>query len=298
MIETLRGRSTATAGPRTRPGAPAGHVARPRASWPSRSRPASSSASARAARTGSTRCVAIAASHAAPRSRAGGDRAELPAQDRHGDAQRAGVPARRVLCGRSPSPGSMLPPDVHLQAPPNLTDDFGSLLAAGIDDWGGVSPVTVDHVNPERPWPALDRLRAVTERAGFVLAPRLTIYPEFALDPSRWLDPAMRFPVLDRADAELLGRDDPGRTSRRRSPALATPATAPRSSSSGTRPRRGTRAPRRRRRRWSRRRRALRGPVGEVLAGVLARPGARHRRDRHPVRRPRTRGRRRRRGRR
>ena len=104
----------------------------------------------------------------------------------------------------------VLPPDVHLQAPPNLTDEFGSLIAAGIDDWGGVSPVTADHVNPERPWPDLDRLREVTESAGHVLAPRLTIYPEFALDPLRWLDPAMRFPVMDRADAELLGRDDPG----------------------------------------------------------------------------------------
>ena len=104
----------------------------------------------------------------------------------------------------------VLPLDVHLQAPPNLTDEFGSLIAAGIDDWGGVSPVTADHVNPERPWPDLDRLREVTESAGHVLAPRLTIYPEFALDPLRWLDPAMRFPVMDRADAELLGRDDPG----------------------------------------------------------------------------------------
>jgi len=104
----------------------------------------------------------------------------------------------------------ILPVDVHLQAPPNLSDDFGVLLDAGIDDWGGVSPITADHVNPERPWPDLDRLRAVTEDAGFVLAPRLTIYPEFALDPARWLDDAMRFPVLDRSDAEALGRDDPG----------------------------------------------------------------------------------------
>ena len=104
----------------------------------------------------------------------------------------------------------ILPPDVHVQAPPNLSDDFGTLLHAGIDDWGGVSPVTSDHVNPERPWPALERLRGVTEAAGFVLAPRLTVYPEFALDPGRWLDPALRFPVLDRSDAEGLGRDDPG----------------------------------------------------------------------------------------
>jgi FO synthase len=104
----------------------------------------------------------------------------------------------------------ILPPEVHLQAPPNLSDDFGVLLDAGIDDWGGVSPVTADHVNPERPWPALDRLREVTEARGHVLAPRLTIYPEFALDPARWLDDGLRFAVLDRADAEGLGRDDPG----------------------------------------------------------------------------------------
>jgi 7,8-didemethyl-8-hydroxy-5-deazariboflavin synthase CofH subunit/7,8-didemethyl-8-hydroxy-5-deazariboflavin synthase CofG subunit len=104
----------------------------------------------------------------------------------------------------------ILPADVHVQAPPNLADDFGVLLDAGIDDWGGVSPVTADHVNPERPWPALDRLREATEARGFALAPRLTIYPEFATAPDRWLDPALVFPVGDRADAEGLGRDDPG----------------------------------------------------------------------------------------
>src|SRR2546421_10250802 len=58
---------------------------------------------------------------------------------------------------------------MHVQAPPNLSDDLGALLAAGIDDWGGVSPVTIDHVNPERPWPALDRLRAATEASGKTL---------------------------------------------------------------------------------------------------------------------------------
>jgi FO synthase len=104
----------------------------------------------------------------------------------------------------------VLPPDVHLQAPPNLSDDFAVLLDAGIDDWGGVSPVTADHVNPERPWPALERLAAATESRGFALAPRLTIYPEHALEPDRWLDPALHFAVLDRSDAEGLGRDDPG----------------------------------------------------------------------------------------
>jgi FO synthase len=104
----------------------------------------------------------------------------------------------------------ILPPEVHLQAPPNLSDDFGLLLDAGIDDWGGVSPVTADHVNPERPWPELDRLRAVTEERGFVLAPRLTIYPEYVQRPIEWIDPALHFRVMDRSDAEGLGRDDPG----------------------------------------------------------------------------------------
>jgi FO synthase len=104
----------------------------------------------------------------------------------------------------------ILPPEIHLQAPPNLLEDFGTLLDAGIDDWGGVSPVTRDHVNPERPWPALARLAAVTESAGFALAPRLTVYPEHVLDPSRWLDERLHFAVQDRCDTEGLARDDPG----------------------------------------------------------------------------------------
>ncbi len=104
----------------------------------------------------------------------------------------------------------ILPPDVHLQAPPNLSDDFGLLLDAGIDDWGGVSPITADHVNPERPWPDLERLTTVTEGRGFTLAPRLTAYPEYVREPNRWFDPDLRFAVMDRSDAEGLGRDDPG----------------------------------------------------------------------------------------
>ncbi|MHB8330254.1 MAG: 5-amino-6-(D-ribitylamino)uracil--L-tyrosine 4-hydroxyphenyl transferase CofH, partial [Acidimicrobiales bacterium] len=102
----------------------------------------------------------------------------------------------------------VLPPEVHLQAPPNLSDDLRRLLDSGIDDWGGISPVTIDHVNPERAWPDLGRLRDATERAGLVLAPRLTVYAEFALAPERWLDPAMRFAVLDHSDAEGLARED------------------------------------------------------------------------------------------
>ena len=104
----------------------------------------------------------------------------------------------------------VLPDDVHLQAPPNLSDDFGVLLDAGIDDWGGVSPVTADHVNPERPWPALDLLRDATEARQMVLAPRLTIYPHHVAARHEWVDPALHFAVIDRADAEGLGRDDPG----------------------------------------------------------------------------------------
>jgi 7,8-didemethyl-8-hydroxy-5-deazariboflavin synthase CofH subunit/7,8-didemethyl-8-hydroxy-5-deazariboflavin synthase CofG subunit len=101
----------------------------------------------------------------------------------------------------------LLPPEIHVQAPPNLSDELSPLLDAGIDDWGGVSPVTADHVNPERAWPALDVLREATEANGHVLAPRLTVYPAMALDPQRWLDPALRFAVLDASDAEGLARD-------------------------------------------------------------------------------------------
>ena len=104
----------------------------------------------------------------------------------------------------------ILPLDVHVQAPPNLSDDFGDLLDAGVSDWGGVSPVTADHVNPERPWPDLDRLREVTEAKGYTLAPRLTIHPAFACEPERWLDPALHFPVADRSDSDGYARDDDG----------------------------------------------------------------------------------------
>ena len=104
----------------------------------------------------------------------------------------------------------ILPLDVHIQAPPNLSDDFGYLLDAGVSDWGGVSPVTADHVNPERPWPDLDRLRDVTEAKGHTLAPRLTIHPAFACEPERWLDPALHFPVADRSESDGYARDDAG----------------------------------------------------------------------------------------
>ena len=99
---------------------------------------------------------------------------------------------------------------MHIQAPPNLTDvaGLGDLIDAGIDDWGGVSPLTADHVNPERPWPALELLRGATEAAGKALAPRLTVYPEYVQDPETWLDETVRFPVLCANDLEGLARDD------------------------------------------------------------------------------------------
>ncbi len=82
---------------------------------------------------------------------------------------------------------------MNLQAPPNLNPGaLAEMIAAGINDWGGVSPVTRDHVNPEAPWPALDHLARETAAAGKVLAPRLAIYPEYAREPERWLDPALR----------------------------------------------------------------------------------------------------------
>ena len=95
-------------------------------------------------------------------------------------------------------------PRMHVQAPPNLSEpeQQSRLLDAGIDDWGGVSPVTPDHVNPERPWPALRALAARTAQRGLELRERLTIYPEFALRPDPFLAGKMRAPV-----AALMGED-------------------------------------------------------------------------------------------
>jgi FO synthase len=99
--------------------------------------------------------------------------------------------------------------DWNIQAPPNLSyADFPRLLDAGINDWGGVSPVTVDHVNPEAPWPELERLGEATRSRGLDLAPRLAVYPGFVADPERWLDPAVAPHVLALADSDGLARED------------------------------------------------------------------------------------------
>jgi FO synthase len=103
----------------------------------------------------------------------------------------------------------VLGPEMKVQAPPNLAyDDFPKLLDAGIDDWGGVSPVTIDHVNPEAPWPEIVRLRAATEAAGSELAARLPIYPEYVADLERWADPRVAQEIRKHADADGFARDD------------------------------------------------------------------------------------------
>ncbi len=103
----------------------------------------------------------------------------------------AAVAATRVILG----------PRVNVQAPPNLSDP-AKLLGAGINDWGGVSPITPDHVNPEAPWPKLDALRARTGEEGLQLRERLCVYPEYAARPDPYLAGKMRAPV-----AALLGDD-------------------------------------------------------------------------------------------
>jgi FO synthase len=95
----------------------------------------------------------------------------------------------------------VLGPKARLQAPPNLIDDeYALLLRAGIDDWGGVSPLTPDHVNPERPWPQIEELARRSAAAGFELRERLTIYPEYVRSPDPWLDPRLAAHVAALAD--------------------------------------------------------------------------------------------------
>jgi FO synthase len=147
------------------------------------------------------------------------------AHDRHGHLQEVIVQNFRAKAGTRMADASeptvedhlwtiavarlVLDHEVSVQAPPNLNPDhLARLLAAGIDDWGGVSPVTRDHVNPEAPWPALDVLRHATEAAGRELVPRLPIYPRYVADPDRWVAPTMRRAVLERTDASGLARED------------------------------------------------------------------------------------------
>jgi FO synthase len=131
------------------------------------------------------------------------------------------IAAARILFG----------PAMNIQAPPNLRPGaLAQLIAAGINDWGGVSPVTPDHVNPEAPWPHLDALARTTAAAGKCLTQRLAIYPSYACDADRWLDPGLRTPVLRAIDAEGFARDDDW------SPGSATPAPRIDSVANGRRP--------------------------------------------------------------
>ena len=104
----------------------------------------------------------------------------------------------------------LLPAAVSIQAPPNLTPgEYGGFLEAGLNDWGGVSPVTPDHVNPERPWPHLVELEEVTRSRGFLLLERLAVYPRYCAEPAAlrtWVDPALAGRVLDATDAGGLRR--------------------------------------------------------------------------------------------
>ena len=100
-------------------------------------------------------------------------------------------------------------PTMSIQAPPNLSPGvLPQIVAAGIDDWGGVSPLTPDFVNPEAPWPHVDELARETAAAGKVLHERLTIYPRFASDVETWVDAGLRSAVLDQIDGEGLPRTD------------------------------------------------------------------------------------------
>ncbi|RPF19926.1 bifunctional FO biosynthesis protein CofGH [Myceligenerans xiligouense] len=114
------------------------------------------------------------------------------------DEYRAAIAVTRIVLG----------PKARIQAPPNLVDlaECTALLDAGIDDWGGVSPLTPDHVNPERPWPSLDRLRETVEGHGFTLRPRLTVHPRYVLQGEPWLDPRISTHVAALADNDGLAR--------------------------------------------------------------------------------------------
>ena len=120
----------------------------------------------------------------------------------------------------------ILQDDVHVQAPPNLSPGvYEKLIGAGIDDWGGVSPVTPDHVNPEAPWPQIEALAQRTAEMGKVLVPRLPVYPSYAFNADRWCAPAIATRVRRAIDAEGWAREDdwaPGLTvlPRRRQPLL------------------------------------------------------------------------------
>jgi len=122
----------------------------------------------------------------------------------------------------------ILGPDMNLQAPPNLSPGvYQRLVAAGLNDWGGVSPVTPDHVNPEAPWPAITELSRLSAETGKLLVNRLPVYPAYARQPDTWLAPEVATRVRRMSDADGLARDDdwaPGNTMPPPTPYLFLPA--------------------------------------------------------------------------
>ncbi len=122
----------------------------------------------------------------------------------------------------------VLGPEMNIQVPPNLSyDDFPALLESGINDWGGISPVTADHVNPEAPWPQIARLERVTADAGYALLERLAVYPDYVADASTWVAPALIPRVLAMSEADGFARAEawaPGRADMALPPAPARPS--------------------------------------------------------------------------
>jgi FO synthase len=125
----------------------------------------------------------------------------------------------------------MLGAEMNIQAPPNLSPGvYEKLIDAGLNDWGGISPVTRDHVNPEAPWPAIAELAQRTADAGKLLVNRLAVYPAYARSPDRWLAPEVATKVRRMTDAQGLARDDdwaPGTTTPPRPPAILARLTDP-----------------------------------------------------------------------
>ena len=113
------------------------------------------------------------------------------------------TPSDEVMAGTTALARLILGPAMNLQAPPNLSPTALELLVrSGLNDWGGVSPVTIDFINPEAPWPALDTLRARTEAAGYTLRERHAVYPDFIRERPEFFDPGMLDRLLEMSDEE------------------------------------------------------------------------------------------------
>jgi len=145
------------------------------------------------------------------------------AHDRHGHIQEIIIqnfrakPATPMAGAVEPTTGFLLRavavarlifgPDMNIQVPPNLTPrEYGSFLDAGINDWGGISPVTRDYVNPEAPWPQIVRLRQVTGERGFILKARLPVYREYIREKPRYLTPSLAERIRQSADTDGFAR--------------------------------------------------------------------------------------------